>query len=96
MKYTETSIAADVEILAADEFVAIPFVAAEDLKAGAVATADGRKGVVLYDVGNGGNAAIVVAGVINATKAKEHSGVDLSSAGLPDTIVLRTNIGVNA
>lgn len=96
MKFTETNIAADVEILAADDFVAIPFNATADLKAGAVAEVDGRKGVVLYDVEKDGNAALVVAGVIDGKKAKAHSGVDLSTESLPDSIVVRNNTGVNA
>ena len=54
---------------------------------------------MLYDVDpdENPNGSLLVAGVIDAVKAKAHSGTDLAAENdLPDTIILRTNTGVNA
>lgn len=108
MKYTKTASGGGVEILAADWYVAIPMtiVGTGVVKAGTPITADGgvgtvatAAGVLLYDVDVdvNPNAAVVVKGVIDATKAKAHSGIDLT--GIEESvpgIVLRTDTGVNA
>lgn len=101
MKFKKTDVAGAVEILASNDFTAIPFTTTTAKKAGEVLTVDKSTGVVLYDVDpdENPNGSLVVAGVIDATKAKAHSGVDLTNledATLPATIILRTNTGVNA
>lgn len=111
MKYSDTAIAGGVEILASNDYQAVPIkVAAPEsgtvVKAGTPLTAAGASttganavGVLLYDVdtAKNPNAAAVVQGIIDATKAQAHSGVTYASAlysALPG-IVFRTNIGVN-
>lgn len=111
MIFNDTTIAGGVEILASKDFQAIPIkVAAPQsgtvVKAGTPLTAAGASttganavGVLLYDVdtAKNPNAAAVVQGIIDATKAQAHSGVTYASAlysALPG-IVFRTNIGVN-
>lgn len=108
MKYTQTVSGGGVEILASDWHVSIPkkIVGSGVIKAGSPITAAGgvgtaatAVGVLLYDVDTAvnPNAAIVVKGVIDAVKAKAHSGIDLN--GITDSvpgIVLRTDTGVNA
>ena len=97
MKFKKTDVAGAVEILASNDFTAIPFTTAK--KAGEKLTVDSRVGVVLYDVDpdENPNGSLLVAGVIDAVKAKAHSGTDLAAeSDLPDTIILRTNTGVNA
>lgn len=116
MVFDTTTVAGGVEILASKDFQAIPItVAAPDsgtvVLAGSPLTADGEVtdgddavGILLYDVDTAANpnGALVVHGIIDATKAQAHSGVTydasdlaaaLSAAGC--AIVLRTNIGVN-
>ena len=71
---------------------------------GASTTATDAVGILLYDVdtAENPNGALVVQGIIDSTKAQAHSGVEygaglqtaLNAAGC--SIVLRTNIGVNA
>ena len=107
-----TTINGTVEILASKDFQAIPIkVAAPQtgtvVKAGTPLTAAGASttganavGILLYDVDTAvnPNAAAVVHGIINSTKAQAHSGVTYASAlytALPG-ITFRTNIGVNA
>lgn len=111
MIFNETTIAGGVEILASKDFQAIPVtVAAPEtgtvVKAGtpltdegAATTGSGAIGVLLYDVDTAinPNGAVVVQGIIDATKAQAHSDVTYASAlysALPG-IVFRTNIGVN-
>ena len=112
MKFETTAIGGSVEILASKDFQAIPQeLAVPDggdgvVKAGTPITADGAAttgagaiGVLLYDVDTNANpnGALVVQGIIDATKAQAHSGVTYVSAlysALPG-IVFRTNIGVN-
>ena len=99
MKFKKTDVAGAVEILASNDFTAIPFTTTTAKKAGEKLTVDSRVGVVLYDVDpdENPNGSLLVAGVIDAVKAKEHSGTDLTAeSDLPDTIILRTNTGVNA
>lgn len=99
MKFKKTDVAGAVEILASNDFTAIPFTTTTAKKAGEKLTVDSRVGVVLYDVDpdENPNGSLLVAGVIDAVKAKAHSGTDLAEENdLPDTIILRTNTGVNA
>ena len=112
MKFETTAIGGSVEILASKDFQAIPQELAVPVggdgvvKAGTPITADGAAttgagavGVLLYDVDTNANpnGALVVQGIIDATKAQAHSGVTYVSAlysALPG-IVFRTNIGAN-
>lgn len=99
MKFKKTDVAGAVEILASNDFTAIPFTTTTAKKAGEKLTVDSRVGVVLYDVDpdENPNGSLLVAGVIDAVKANAHSGIDLAAeSDLPDTIILRTNTGVNA
>lgn len=110
MKFASTEIGGSVEILASKDFQAIPVKVADPsgtpgiVKAGTPLTAAGESttgsgavGILLYDVDTAANpnAAIVVQGIIDATKAQAHSGVTYVAAlysALPG-IVFRTNIG---
>ena len=113
MKFETTAIGGSVEILASKDFQAIPakIVSAAGASttvvkagtpitaAGASTTGSGAVGVLLYDVDTAANpnGALMVQGIIDATKAQAHSGVTYVSAlyaALPG-IVFRTNIGVN-
>jgi hypothetical protein len=97
MKFKSTTVAGTVEILAADEFTAIPITVAGTsvVKAGTPLTAAGAKatsasgaidaaGILLYDVDptENPNGALVVAGVIDKAKAEKHSGVSITAAEL--------------
>lgn len=107
MKFTTTKIDGSFTILAADNFTAVPVTITGSTvvkagtpitSAGAAGTASTGIGVLLYDVNPklNPNGALIVKGVIDAVKAKAHSGVDLT--GISDAvpgIVLRTNTGVN-
>ena len=115
MQFTTTNVSGTVEILASKDFTAIPIKVATPtggsfVKAGTPLTSLGESttgedaiGILLYDVDTSlnPNAALVVQGVIDATKAQAHSGVTysddladaLNAAGC--SIILRTNIGVN-
>ncbi len=111
MNVTKTSVGGTIEILAADDFMAIPITITETdvVKAGMPVNAEGKKapdgtgavGILLYDVDPTANpnAAAVTHGYIDWTKAKEHSGAtatgEAMSAILP-AITFRENIGVNA
>lgn len=109
MNFAETSYGGTVEILASNDFQAIPVKVATPgsgtvVKAGTPLNADGESttgsgaiGVLLYDVdtAKNPNGAAVVQGIIDATKAQEHSGVSYAGglySALPG-IVFRTNIG---
>ena len=111
MKYSKSTLGGTIEILASKDFQAIPIKVATPgsgtvVKAGTPLTAAGESttgsgavGVLLYDVDTAGNpnGAVVVQGIIDATKAQAHSEVSYASAlysALPG-IVFRTNIGVN-
>lgn len=111
MNFTETTIAGDVEILAANNFMAIPIKVATPasgtvVKAGTPLTAAGASttgadavGILLYDVdtAKNPNGAAVTQGYIDATKAQAHSGVTYVAALYTalPAITFRTNIGVN-
>jgi len=112
MKYSTKTLAGGVEILASAYHVSLPIKVATPASgtvvkagtpltaAGASTTGSGAVGILLYDVDTAANpnGAIVVDGVIDATKAQEHSGVTYAEAlysALP-AVHFRTNIGVNA
>ena len=109
MNYSKTSYGGTVEILASQDFQAIPIKVATPgsgtvvkagtplTSAGESTTGSGAVGILLYDVdtAKNPNAAIVVQGIIDATKAQAHSEVsyvDALYSALPG-IVFRTNIG---
>ena len=103
MKMTKTSVTGTVEILAADEFTAIPITVDETsaVKAGTPMTSAGKKisatsfataaGMLLYDVDptENPNGALLVQGVVDKTKAQTHSGVTLDSTFAVSGIILR-------
>ena len=110
MKFAKAEFAGTIEILASNAYQAVPVkVAAPEsgtvvkagtplTAAGASTTGSGAVGILLYDVDTAANpnGAIVVQGIIDATKAQAHSGVTYVSAlysALPG-IVFRTNLGV--
>ena len=111
MKYSATTLAGSVEILASKDFQAIPVKVATPgsgtiVKAGTPLNASGESttgsgaiGVLLYDVdtAENPNGAAVVQGIIDATKAQTHSEVTYVSAlySALPGIIFRTNIGVN-
>ena len=109
MNFAKTAYAGTIEILASNDFQAIPVKVAVPgsgtvVKAGTPLTAAGESttgsgavGVLLYDVdtAKNPNGAAVVQGIIDATKAQAHSGVTYVSAlySALPGIVFRTNIG---
>ena len=109
MKFSKTSVGGTVEILAADDFVAIPIKVDETstVKAGTPMTSAGKKiaatsyataaGMLMYDVDptENPNGALLVQGVVDKAKAQEHSGVTLDTTFAVPGIILRDNIGVN-
>ena len=95
MKYQNTSVGGGVEILAAENFDAIPVEVAMPVggstvvKAGTPLTEEGVSttgagaiGILLYDVdaAENPNGAAVVHGIIDAAKAQAHSGVSYAAA----------------
>ena len=111
MNFAKTTYGGTIEILASKDFQAIPAKVATPgsgtvvkagtplTDAGVSTTGSGAVGVLLYDVdtAKNPNGALVVQGIIDATKAQSHSGVTYVSAlysALPG-IIFRTNIGVN-
>lgn len=113
MIYSETVVAGDVEILASKDYQAIPVkvavttdAASTVVKAGTPigptglsTTGSGAIGILLYDVdtAENPNAAVVVQGILDSTKAQSHCGItyaDALASALPG-IVFRTNIGTN-
>lgn len=115
MRYATTSLGGTVEILAVNDHKSVPITVAAPsegsvVKAGTPlkedgtsTTGEGAVGILLYDVDTAANpnGALLVAGIVDATKAQAHSGItytDTLAATLADagcTINLRTNIGVN-
>ena len=109
MNFAKTEYAGTVEILASNDFQAVPVKVAAPQSgtvvkagtpltaAGASTTGSGAMGILLYDVdtAKNPNGAAVVQGIIDATKAQDHSGVTYASAlyGALPGIVFRTNIG---
>ena len=109
MKFSKTSVSGTVEILAADQFTAIPIKVDETstVLAGTPMTSAGKKisatsfataaGMLLYDDDPTvhPNGALLVQGVVDKKKAKSHSGVTLDTTFAVPGIILRDNIGVN-
>jgi len=111
MKFSTTSYGGTVEILASDDFQAIPIKVATPMSGtvvkagtpltenGAYTTGSGAVGILLYDVdtAENPNGAAVVMGIIDAVKAQEHSGISYESAlySALPAVIFRTNIGVN-
>ena len=104
MNFAKTTYGGTIEILASKDFQAIPAKVATPgagtplTDAGVSTTGSGAVGILLYDVdtAKNPNGALVVQGIIDATKAQSHSEVSYVSAlyeALPG-IVFRTNIGV--
>lgn len=97
-------------ILASDNYNAVPITVTETtaVKAGTPLTSAGKKttsgvtgaaGILLYDVDPTVNpvGTLLVQGVVDGTKAKANSGVDISTIGtVVPGIVVRSNVGVNA
>lgn len=95
MKFEESTVAGQVEILASKDYQAIPIKVAvatdatsSVVPAGMPLTADGSAteganavGILLYDVdvSENPNGAAVVQGIIDATKAQAHAGVTFST-----------------
>lgn len=111
MKFAKTVVGGTIEILAADDFMAIPAkISGSDIvKAGMPITADGAAapagtgavGILLYDVNpaENPNCSLVTHGYVDWTKCMEHSGATADAAtmkGILPAIVFRENIGVNA
>lgn len=112
MKFANETIGGGVEILASKDFQAIPQVLAvpgsgsKVVMAGTPIDADGATttglgaiGILLYDVDTEANpnGALVVQGIVDATKAQAHSGVSYVMANLTAAlpgVIFRTNIGV--
>jgi hypothetical protein len=111
MKFVKKTMAGGVEILAVAAHNSLPIKVAAPQSgtvvkagtpltaAGASTTGTGAVGILLYDVDTAANpnGAVVVQGIIDATKAQAHSGVTYADAlytALPG-VVFRTNIGVN-
>ena len=109
MKFASKTVNGGIEILAVAAHNSIPIKVATPesgtvvkagtplTAAGASTTGSGAVGIRLYDVdtAENPNGAVVVQGIIDATKAQAHSGVTYVSAlysALPG-IVFRTNIG---
>ena len=95
MNFAKTNYGGTIEILASNDFQAIPVKVAEPVggssivKAGTPLKADGTSttganaaGILLYDVDTlaNPNGALVVAGIIDAKKAQAHSGVTYAAA----------------
>lgn len=111
MNLTKKDIGSNVEILAADEFVAIPVKVQGTavVKAGTPLTAAGAAAlngssavsILLYDVDPtvNPNGAGVISGVVDYNKAKANAGITATAAALQThfpSVYFRTDIGVNA
>ena len=110
MRVNKGVVGGTVEILAADDFMAIPatLTGSDVVKAGmpidaagaAVPAGTGAVGILLYDVDptQNPNCALVTHGYVDWTKCMAHSGATADAAtmaGILPAIVFRTNIGVN-
>ncbi len=109
MYFDTKRIGGTVEILASNDYQAIPFTVTEEaeVKAGMPMTLAGKKapdgtgaeGILLYDVdpASNPNAALVVDGIVDWTKCKEHSGATADAAAMKTAlpnITFRENISV--
>lgn len=110
MRFSKESIGNAVEILAADDFMAIPAMISgvDVVKAGMPITATGAAapdgtdavGILLYDVdpNENPNCALVTHGYVDWKKCMDHSGATADAATMKailPAIVFRENIGVN-
>lgn len=97
MKYSNTTVAGGVEILASKDFLSIPVKVADPsgvpgivkagtplTDAGVSTTGSGAIGILLYDVDTreNPNGAAVVMGIIDAAVAQEHSEVSYNTSNL--------------
>lgn len=111
MKFSGFSVGGTVEILATNDYQAIPFTVQGDdpVLAGMPMKLDGTKapdgtgadGILLYDVNpaENPNAALVVDGIVDWEKCKTHSGTTADAAAMKaalPNIIFRENIGVTA
>lgn len=110
MNFAKTAYDGTIEILASNDYQAIPVKVATPgsgtvvkagtplTDAGESTTGSGAIGILLYDVdtAKNPNGAAVVQGIIDATKAQSHSAVTYVSAlySALPGIVFRTNLGV--
>lgn len=109
MKFTKSTVSGTIEILAADDFSAIPVTisGSEIIKAGMPVKADGTAvpdgtgaaGILLYDMNpaENPNAAIVVSGIVDWVKCREHSGATATAETMRTilpAVTFRKNIGV--
>ena len=108
MYFDTKSIGGGIEILASNDYQAVPVTVTETMKAGTpvtqagakTANAEGAIGILLYDVDKdvNPNGAVVVDGIINYDKCKASAGADLTATAdalakaLPN-IVVREKIG---
>ena len=110
MIYAQSAVGGNVEIVAADNYRAIPIICHGDgiLKAGTPITSGGTAaldgsgaiGILLYDVDASDNpvGAVVVFGVIDYEKAKKNAGITATAATLKSAIpalTFRTNIAAS-
>lgn len=109
MKIKLETVGGTVEILASNDYQAIPFTVAETtvVKAGmpmkldgtAVPAGTGADGILLYDVDpeTNPNAALLVDGIVDWEKCQDHSGATATAAFMKDIlpkITFRENTGV--
>ncbi|AWY06824.1 MAG: hypothetical protein [Caudoviricetes sp.] len=110
MRFEKTTVGGTVEILASKDFQAIPakITGAEAVKAGmpvnevgaAAPAGTGAVGILLYDVdpNENPNCALVVSGIVDWAKCKDHSGATASAETMKSilpAVTFRENIGVN-
>lgn len=110
MNMTTKNFGGAIEILAADQFVAVPVTVAGNavVKAGNPILKSGSKtdvascdGLLLYDVDPTKNpvGAMLVQGVVDAAKIKASCGVEVTAAAMKTVvpgIIVQENTGVNA
>lgn len=111
MRFEKTTVGGTIEILASKDFQAIPakIAGTTAVKAGmpitgagaAVAAGTGAVGILLYDVDpkENPNCALIVSGIVDWAKCKEHSGASATATAMKailPAITFRENIGVNA
>ncbi len=111
MKFKTTNVSGTAEILASDDFQAIPvtITGSDIVKAGmpvkedgtAVPAGTGAAGILLYDVdpAENPNGALVVLGIVDWKKCQEHSGATATAAAMKSVlpgVTFRENIGVTA
>ena len=111
MRFEKTPAAAGVEILASDDFQAIPvrLTGTETVPAGMPVTAagaaapdgTGAAGILLYDVNpaDNPNGALVVSGIVDWAQCREHAGATATAEtmkGILPGVTFRENTGVNA